>query len=57
MSNCDGNSDMTLLQTYECRAELAELDGIDALGEAVEDDGTTLYCGLLTGVPSSAPSA
>lgn len=44
MSNCGGNSDM--LQTYECRAELAELDGIDALGEAVEGDGAAFDGGL-----------
>ena len=37
---------MTLLQTYECRAELAELDGIDALGEAVEGDGAAFDGGL-----------
>ena len=37
---------MTLLQTYECRAELAELDGIDALGEAVEGDRAAFDGGL-----------
>ena len=37
---------MIQLQADEGRAELAELDGIDALGKTIEDDGTSLYCGL-----------
>ena len=37
---------IVLLQTYECRAEFAELDGIDALGEAVEGDGAAFDGGL-----------